>query len=102
MGDQTKQQLNKRLMDARPKIEHALKHPYDGIKGMPATVPLGWAHVAARGILADLTDRRGLDHEFNNIDEATRREIVEAMADIVLLAFMEYRGSPPIKTGIPA
>jgi hypothetical protein len=45
-----------------------------------------WAHAAARGVLADLKDRRGIKHAFTEIDERTRREIVGDLARIILAA----------------
>lgn len=42
-----------------------------------------WAHKAARGILADLRDRRGIKHALENIDEDIRKEIVEAIAAVI-------------------
>lgn len=49
----------------------------------PAT---DWAHAAARGVLADLTDRRGIKHGFEGIDELVRVEIVESLAAIIRAA----------------
>ena len=45
--------------------------------------PTDWAHRAARGVIADLQDRRGIKQEFNDIDEETRKEIVESLAAII-------------------
>jgi hypothetical protein len=42
-----------------------------------------WAHVAARGILADLTDRRDIKRGFEGVDEDVRVEIVESLAEII-------------------
>lgn len=57
--------------------------PYDGRKKRcdPATL-------AARGILSDLMDRRGIKHELEGIEDgAIRREIVDAAAEIIRQAF---------------
>jgi hypothetical protein len=45
-----------------------------------------WAHSAARGIVANLRDRRGIKHGFDNVDEDVRRGIVAAIRRIILLA----------------
>jgi hypothetical protein len=45
-----------------------------------------WAHMAARGIVADLQDRRVIKQGFANIDEATRIDIIAALRRIILLA----------------
>lgn len=45
-----------------------------------------WAHAAARGVIADLKDRKGMKNAFSDIDEVTRAVIVEALADIIKLA----------------
>ena len=48
--------------------------------------PKDWAHAAARGVLADLQDRRGIKHGFDDIDQDTRKEIVKSLASIIRLA----------------
>lgn len=45
-----------------------------------------WAHRAARGVVADLTDRRGIKRGFEDIDEDVRTEIVNSLAAIIRLA----------------
>lgn len=45
--------------------------------------PKDWAHSAARGILHDLNDRRGIKQGFNGIDEDIRKEIAESIAAII-------------------
>jgi hypothetical protein len=68
------------------------KFPYDandawwagrGDSPPPST---DWAHAAARGVIADLKDRRGIKHGFNDIDEGVRAEIVDALANIIRAA----------------
>ena len=77
---------------ARWALEHGAKCPFDasdewgdsiGIDPPPAT---DWAHAAARGVLADLSDRRGIRHELDNFDEDVRAEIVQSIADIIRAA----------------
>ena len=42
-----------------------------------------WAHAAARGVIAELSDRRGIKHGFNRVDEEVRLNIVESIASII-------------------
>jgi len=73
---------------ARFWLEHGSKFPYDRPdserkKAKPAK---DWAHVAARGILADLSDRRGIRNELEKCDEDVRMELVKSLARIIRLA----------------
>jgi hypothetical protein len=52
--------------------------------------PKDMAHAAARGIIADLTDRRGIKNGFKQVDEQTRKEIVERAAEIIRQAVMAF------------
>lgn len=74
-------------------LKQGNKYPYDGsddwveergIDNPPP--PEDWAHSAARGVLHDLNDRRGIKHGFANIDEPIRVEIVQALAAIIRAA----------------
>lgn len=60
--------------------------------GTNPPAPVDWAHAAARGILADLSDRRGIKWSLEEIDEETRREIAETMAEIIRQALGEDHG----------
>lgn len=72
------------MADAAWTINHGLEYPYDNDCEIEGAKPVAdWAHAAARGILADLTDRRGVKHELNNIDTDVRVELVETLADII-------------------
>lgn len=67
----------------RIRLEQGEDHPYD------AGVPQGdWAHRAARGVCADLCDRRGIKWAMqpDGIDEETTNELVATMAKIIRLA----------------
>jgi hypothetical protein len=65
-------------------INHGLEFPYDNAYDIDGAKPVkDWAHAAARGILADLTDRRGVKHELNGVDNDVRVELVETLADII-------------------
>lgn len=75
---------------AQSRIKHGNEFPYDApddwwnadvvIPPAPAT---DWAHLAARGIIADLEDRRGIKNELHNIDEEIRVDIVQSIAAII-------------------
>ena len=73
-------------------LKHGLKYPYDAPdewkegdrKDPPA--PDDWAHAAARGILADLNDRREIKQGFANIDQGIRVEIAQSLARIIRAA----------------
>jgi len=79
-------------MDAKEILEHGARFPYDAPDSWwdssddAPPLPGDWAHAAARGILADLTDRRGIKHELSQVDEDVRREIVAIMAEIIRAA----------------
>lgn len=45
------------------------------------------AHAAARGILHDLQDRKGIKNGFAGIDQDTRKEIVDSLAEIIRQAY---------------
>jgi len=78
--------------------KHSLKHgnefPFDAPDtwwngdGKNPPKPTDWAHSAARGIIADLQDRRGIKQELHegSIEESVRSEIVNALAEIIRLA----------------
>jgi len=59
-------------------IERGEEYPYDTQEQNQ-----DWTFKAARTIIADLTDRGGIKHGFNDIDEDIRNDIVEAMATYI-------------------
>ena len=69
------------------------KYPYDApdswwVRECRTPYPaVDTAHEAARGILHDLQDRRGIKSGFDNIDEETRKNIVESIAEIIRQAY---------------
>jgi hypothetical protein len=80
-------------MNAELTLKHGNKFPYDAPdawwKSTEDPVPppaKDWAHSAARGILADLQDRRDIKHGFERIDEDVRVEIVDTLAEIIRVA----------------
>lgn len=58
----------------------------------PPPPPKDWAHRAARGIVADLTDRHGFKGSFTRIDEDVRVRIVEQLAEIIREAVRQEFG----------
>lgn len=81
------------MSDPQQKLNHGAQYPYDANDdGQIQMLNSDWAKRAARGILADLTDRRGIKWGFENVDHETRCEIVEQMAAIIRLAEKESRG----------
>lgn len=78
---------------ARSRIQHGNEFPYDAPDDwwnaeevITPSPPTDWAHSAARGILADLEDRRGIKNELHNIDEQVRVDIVQSIAAIIRVA----------------
>ena len=84
---------------AERSIKHGNKYPYDGQDDWwegdgdkpPALKHKSWHHKAARGILADLTDRRDIKTGFANVDEDIRQEIVQTLSDIIETAERLHR-----------
>lgn len=76
--------------DAKRRIEHGAKYPYDGERPEQ-----DWAHRAARGIAADLCDRRGIKWEMGKVDDdsesdySVRCDIVDSHAAIIRAALVE-------------
>lgn len=74
--------------EARFRLQHGAQFPYDASdawwerSGRPPRAK-DWAHRAARGIIADLKDRRAIKWGFDNVDEDVRREIVATLAEII-------------------
>lgn len=76
---------------AKHSLERGAEYPYDAPdawwdSGKDTPPAKDWAHAAARGILHDLCDRRGIKRGFEGIDEETRVEIVESLSAIIRAA----------------
>jgi hypothetical protein len=76
---------------ARRDLKHAAENPYDAPDAWQRGVhdPLraeDWAHAAARGIVANLSDRGGIKFGFQQVEESVRIEIVQTLAAIIRLA----------------
>lgn len=62
-------------------IAMGAKNPYD------AREQTGdWARAAALGIFANFSDRRGIRHELDDIDDDVRAELVDTVAEIIRAA----------------
>jgi hypothetical protein len=86
--------------EIRHRLSHGNKWPYDASdawwqsSGEPDGAPadnLDWATRAARAVLADMCDRRGIKRGFEDIPEDVRREIVETTAAIIRMAHAEHQ-----------
>jgi hypothetical protein len=76
-------------------LKHGDRFPYDvpdswedGENGETLFPAQDWAHRAARGVIADLSDRRDIKRGFEQVDEEIRAEIVTSLADIIRAAFV--------------
>ena len=72
------------LSTAQRQLAHGSKYPYDG--GSEAAPAIDWAHAAARGVMADLLDRRGVKWELEKVGIDVRADIVTAVAAVVRAA----------------
>ena len=76
-------------MNAKQCLNHGGEFPYDAPdsfwENSNNTPPKATdkAHATARGIIADLEDRHTIKHGFADVDEATRVEIVNDLAEII-------------------
>lgn len=78
---------------SKHRLEHGALFPYDGgadfWEGRANPPPaMDWAHAAARGVLSDLLDRRGIKWALDDseIDHETRADIVQSLAAIIRMA----------------
>jgi hypothetical protein len=79
--------------EAEIRIKHGAEFPYDAGEewwdGDGETLPppaTDWAHAAARGILADLNDRRGIKHALHDVDHDVRQKLTADLAEIIRAA----------------
>lgn len=68
------------MTDAQWTLDHGNEFPFHG---KPAADKY---EKAVLGILADLTDRRGVKHELRGCDDDIKEEIVESLAAILRVA----------------
>lgn len=70
---------------AQRNVDGGAEYPYDA----PNQAMLGdgdWSVLAARAVIYDLTDRRGIKHGFDNVDDDVRIDIVRALAATIKAA----------------
>lgn len=87
-------------MTPEKRLEHGQLFPFDETSdehearnSTLETLPLepkDWTIAAARGVLADLGDRRGVGQELDDIDDDIRKELVEQLSQIIKLAHERY------------
>jgi len=81
-------------MNAKSRLEHGSNFPFDApdswwsSEGRKVEMPGDWAVKAARGVIADLRDRRDIKQplQIHLIDEDVRAEIIQTLAEIIRLA----------------
>lgn len=64
-------------------LKLGIEYPYDLNE---AGHPDAWHYQAARGVMADLMDRRAIKWTLGDLDPDVRVEIVQALAEIILAA----------------
>lgn len=86
-----------RSVYAKRSLTHGAKFPYDAPDAwwrrshVAPPSARDWAEAAARGVIADLQDRAGIKHGFDDVAEETRIEIVQALSDIIRTAASDPR-----------
>lgn len=73
-------------MSAQNCLDRSALNPFDTDGDDVATPAVDWAHAAARGVLAELTGRRGIEHALESVDDDIKFEIVESLSEIIRLA----------------
>lgn len=77
-------------------LEIADSWPYDGPDDQftEADASKDWSVRAARGVIENLMDRRGIKNGFYGVDHDVRVEIVQTLAGIIRMAHKEQETSP--------
>jgi hypothetical protein len=78
-------------MSPKQTIETGNRFPYDETDAWwenanvdaDTSPPKDWAHSAARGIVQDLREREGIKAAFEQVSEASRKELVSTVSDII-------------------
>lgn len=82
-------------MTAKQELKHADDFPFDASDAwMNRESKVGpetphWSYRAARGVISNLSDRRGIGQGIGDFDEDVRKEIVATLADIIRVASEE-------------
>jgi hypothetical protein len=77
------------MTKTQQRINHGASFPFDcwdGAGNCTPTPATNWAHAAARGIFADLTDRRDIKTVLYDIDQDVQAEMVQSITEIILTA----------------
>ncbi len=82
------------MSDAQIALELGDEYPYE-LNAEDNPKPPDWAHRAARGVMADLNDRSGIEHELRGVRMDDRKDIVAALAAIIRLAHSEANSEKP-------
>lgn len=87
------------MKDRKTRAQHSIRrgaeYPYDATDQWKEEASMATqsprpdddAHMAARGIIADLMDRAIIKYGFNRVDEIARIQIVSDIADIIREVF---------------
>lgn len=79
--------MSSEMIEAERAISRGALNPFDAEDDAAAAPPpRDWAHAAARGVIADLMDRKGIKHGFGQIDHEIRVEIVDSLGAIIRAA----------------
>lgn len=76
-------------MTPKQRIKHGNNFPLDATDewwngdGKHPPVAVDKAHSTARGIVAELQDRAGIKHGFNDLDEDVRVELIKTLSEII-------------------
>ena len=73
-------------MSAENTFNRGQRFPYDNDDEGVARDPMDWAVRAARGAIAELSARGGLDNALDSVDREDRPEIVDSLAEIIRFA----------------
>lgn len=74
-------------------VHLGVRFPYDG-----EPVGQGRARIAALGVLAELSDRGGINAELSMVDDGIKKEIVVALTNVITVAY--EADLPPEITGV--
>lgn len=73
----------KRMLDIGARFPFDATDEWRNSEGVEPPPPADWAHAAARGILADLTDHQDLVDQLGNLAEDVRAELTVEIARII-------------------
>lgn len=74
---------------AQRTLDFADNHPYD--EDSSPVEDQDWCYRAARGVIEDLLDRRGIKNSLNDVDCDVRIDIVRSLSDVIREAYKQYK-----------